>query len=241
VNVAAAFDRACDYDRYAHLQAKVARQLADDIATHPLAKAPRILEIGCGTGFLGAELVDRLEDASWLMTDVAPTMVARTAKRFAGRSDVRVSVMDGEHPDGEERYDLICSNLAMQWFTDTQSTVERLRSRLAPGGLLAFTMLAEGTFHEWRAAHGAEPGTPNYPCAAVLEERGLSVRVAHHSIRYENARAFLRALKKIGAGTPRPGYEPLRPAALKRVMNNFEAAGSVATYVVATCMARRDR
>lgn len=241
MNVASSFDRASDYDRNAQLQAKVAKQLAADIACQPLPTAPRILEIGCGTGFLGAELIDRIDDAEWLMTDVAPAMISRSAKRFAGNGRIRLMVMDGEHPAGDERYDLICSNLAMQWFTDAFSTVRQLRKRLTPAGLLAFTTLVEGTFHEWGAAHETEPaGTPDYLPAATLEALGLKVKVAHHSIRYGSARAFLRTLKKIGAGTPRRGYRPLPPRILKRAMSNFEATGSVATYVVATCMMRGD-
>jgi malonyl-CoA O-methyltransferase len=199
----------------------------------------RVLEIGCGTGFLGAALVDQLGDAQWLMTDVAPKMVARTADRFAGDERVQVAVMDGENLQGETRYDLICSSLAMQWFGDLSSALSRLRRGLAPGGLLAFTTLTEGSFAEWRAAHnGNEAGTPDYLSPTALEALGLSVEVTHHPVHYDSARAFLRALKAIGAGTPRSGYRPLPATVLKRVMAGFEANGSVATYVVATCMAR---
>ena len=242
MNVAAAFDRACDYDRYADLQAKVAEWLAEDIAVQQLPSNGRVLEIGCGTGLLGAALIDRLGDAHWLMTDIAPAMVARTAARFAGDRRVVVGLMDGERPHGDDRYDLICSSLAMQWFSDLESALRRLRSRLAPGGLLAFTTLTDGSFAEWRAAHRDRSfGTPDYLSPAALEILGLSVRVTCHQVRYGSARAFLHALKKIGAGSPRSGYQPLRPAALKQVLARFEAAGSIATYAVATCMFRADK
>lgn len=239
MSIAAAFGRAGDYDRHATVQREVAEALAAGIARHTLAPQPRVLEIGCGTGLLGAAMVDRI-GGRWRMTDIAPAMVARTAQRFAGDPRVEVAVMDGEHPDWQGPYDLICSSLAMQWFGQLQAAVARLRARLAPGGLLAFTTLVEGSFAEWRAAHdGDAHGIRDYPPPAALAAMGLDVSVATYPAQHEDARAFLASLKAIGAGTPRPGHRPLSPAALRRAMARFEAAGAVATYEVATCLVRK--
>jgi malonyl-CoA O-methyltransferase len=54
---------------------------------------------------------------------------------------------------------------------------------------------------------------------------------------HTSAREFLRSVKGIGAGTPRAGHRPLTPRELRAVMGRFEAKGSVASYIVATCMA----
>ena len=171
MSIAAAFGRAVDYDRHAIVQARVAERLANDIVACPIRPGADVLEIGCGTGLLGAALVDRIAGARWLMTDISPAMVARTAQRFAAEPRVETAVMDGEFPDGSARYDLICSSLAMQWFGDIVAAIPRLRARLAPGGVLAFTTLVEGSFAEWREAHdGASAGTPDYPSAATLEQ-----------------------------------------------------------------------
>src|SRR5688572_29844543 len=61
---------ATSFDRAAHIQARVARALADEIATH--LRPARILEFGCGTGNLTAALKDRLPDARVVATDLAP-------------------------------------------------------------------------------------------------------------------------------------------------------------------------
>jgi len=239
MTVAAAFDRATDYDRHAIVQARVVARLADLLAAQPIGPGAQVLEIGCGTGLLGAALIDRLPGSTWLMTDIAPVMVARTARRFAGKPRVRTAVMDGEHPAGDARYDLICSSLAMQWFTDLPAAIGRLRALLAPGGLLAFTTLAEGSFAEWRAALGDRPaGTPDYPSSSALEALGLTVAIERHAIDHDDARHFLQTLKQIGAGTPRSGYAPLPPADLRRAMTRFEDMGATTTYVVATCTMR---
>ncbi|WP_442679904.1 methyltransferase [Sphingomonas sp. ASY06-1R] len=237
MTVAAAFDRAADYDRHAIVQRQVAEGLAARIAGLRLPEGPRLLEIGCGTGLLGEMLVDRLPGAHWLMTDIAPAMVARARARFARRPEIRFAVMDGERPDAEGPYDLICSSLAAQWFADLPGTLARWRDRLGQGGRIAFTTLAAGSFAEWRRAHGDLPcGLHFYPEAEALAALGLEVSLERRILHHADARDFLRGLKAIGAGTPQPGHRPLTPAQLRTVMARFEAEGATATYVVATCL-----
>ena len=74
--------------------------LAAQAALLALPPAPRVLEIGCGTGLLGEALMPRWPDASWLMTDLSPAMLARARARFAGMGRIAYRVMDGAAPDG---------------------------------------------------------------------------------------------------------------------------------------------
>lgn len=238
MQIANAFHRAGSYDRHAAVQRDVANRLAARIRALDLRPDPTLLEIGCGTGFLGEGLVGRLPFARYTMTDIAPGMLDRARQRFDGRPNIAFAVMDGADPNLEGPFDLICSSLAMQWMPDLGAAVLRLRRLLAPNGRLVFTTLAAGSFAEWRAAYGAAtPGTPDYPSADALAALGLEVTTETFEHRYDRATDFLRALKAIGAGTPKPGYQPLPPASLREVMARFEAAGARARYVVATCMA----
>lgn len=245
--IAPAFAAAHGYDAHARVQQRVAVGLADRIAALPLPPAPRVLEIGCGTGFLTAALQDRGLGGPWLVTDLAAPMVERCRARLAQRADTRFAVLDGEHGPcpAQAPFDLICASLAFQWFTDLPTAVARLRGWLAPGGHLVFTTLAEGTFAEWQAAHHAEglsAGTlplPN-PAALASLSRATPLAIAPHRETHADARSFLRSVKAIGAGTPHRHHRPLSPAALRRVMARFDEAGAVATYVVATCHDRRE-
>lgn len=240
MQIANAFHRAGNYDRHAAVQRKVADRLAARIRRLGLPREARILEIGCGTGFLGEGLIGRMPFVHYAMTDIAPGMLDRARRRFGGTSHLDFAVMDGATPDRDGPFDLVCSSLAMQWMPDLGAAVARLRALLSRDGKLAFTTLAAGSFAEWRAAYGATmPGTPDYPSPAALREFGIDVSVETIEHAYDGARDFLRALKAIGAGTPRPGYHPLPPAALRDVMARFEAGGARASYVVATCVAGR--
>lgn len=242
--VARAFDGAEDYDRAAAIQAQVAEGLARRIAGEPLAGAPRILEIGCGTGLLTAALCRRLAPRHLVASDLAPAMARRCAARLGGR--VLPLVMDGERPALAPGFDLIASSLAAQWFEDLEGTLARLAALLAPGGLLAVATLASGTFAEWREAHvalGLTAATPAYPTLAALGSLavpGCAVRVTAEPLvePHEDGRAFLAALRAIGAGTPGEAA-PLSPGALRRVLRAFEAGGAAVTYEVVTLLIRR--
>ena len=223
--IAAAFTRqAAAYDSVAAVQREVALRLARRAVSRLPAPPARILEIGCGTGLLSAELATAFPAARLLLTDISPAMLERTRARLGERAEYRV--VDGEHPEGMEgKFELIASSLAMQWFADLPGALARLSGLLAPGGRLCFATLGTGSFAEWRAAHaalGLPCGLHDYPEAApfpwppgatgTIEEEFL---VEHHA----SGQAFARALKTLGASEPAPGHRPLPPGAFRKVLH----------------------
>jgi malonyl-CoA O-methyltransferase len=244
-----AFAGAPDYDAHARVQREVADRLAARIAALDLPAAPRVLEIGCGTGFLTGALAAKGLAGDWLVTDIAPEMVERCRVRMAATDPapaLRFAVLDGEHGSpAEGPFDLVCSSLAVQWFDDAPAALARLAARLAPGGHLVVTTLAPGSFAQWRAAHAAEgiaPGTPHFaPIEAFAALSPLALTIEDHAERHADPRSFLHALKAIGAGTSQPGHRPLTPAQLRRVMARFAQSGCEVTYQVVTCHLHRAR
>lgn len=239
-----AFSAARDYDRHAAVQRRVARDLAARIGAIGLPPAPRILEIGCGTGFLTEALARQGIGGEWLVTDLSPAMVERCRTRMGDRPGLAFAVLDGEHGDlPQGPFDLVCASLAMQWFDDLAGAVQRLCSVLAPGGHLVFTTLGAGTFAEWRTAHsalGLAAGTPEFLPVDALRGICPALQAAPHRVEtiretFPDARAFLSAVKAIGAGTAAAPHRPLAPAELRRVMAQFDCAGAAASYEVVTC------
>lgn len=244
--IAAAFGAAADYDAHARVQRIVAERLADAIMDLPLPPAPRVLEIGCGTGFLTRALAARGLAGEWLVTDISPEMVERCRAALGGRPDTMFAVLDGEHgtPPGAGSFDLVCSSLALQWFADPAAGIARIASWLAPGGQALLTTLAAGTFAEWRTAHAAMgeiAGTPDWPdadtIAAMLPAGAAPVRIDRLVDAHTDAAAFLRGLRGIGAHRTLSNRRPLGPAALRRVMDAF---GGRVTYEVATLQFGRE-
>lgn len=224
------------YDSAAEAQAKAADRLVELVGALSLPAQPAVLEVGCGTGLLTRRLLPRV-GGDWLVTDLSPAMV-ETAKTAIGAGKAQFRVMDAENPDTPlSLFDLIVSNLAAQWFGDLGRAVNRLRACLAPGGTLALSTLGAGSFAQWHQAHvglGLSAGIPRYPDAATLAAQlPASARVLTETVevRHDDAHAFVTALKRIGAGTPAPGHQPLSPGALRKVLRAMGAPVTI-TYVL---------
>ncbi len=247
--IARTFGLVDSYDQHAHVQRRVAGNLAERITTLPLPANPRVLEIGCGTGFLSAALMPQLPGASWTITDIAPEMVER-ARAVLPEGTATFLAMDGEQPTlPPQSFDLVCSSLAAQWFTNLGQGISNLAAMVAPGGTLALATMARGSFANWRAAHeaaGVSAATPSYPDKIALWAMAPAnskavVEIEDEIEPYADARAFLKAFKNIGAGVPRAGHQPLSPKDLHRVMQAFERSdpiGPSAHYRIAYAMYR---
>ncbi len=234
--VARAFGEAAgSYDRYAVLQ----RQVADDLAQKIIAGGGGVssyLEIGCGTGFLGAALEEWLEDTPCLFTDISQRMLEKCRDRLSGTlEDAGFAVMDGETPEPTEQHGLVAASLVLQWFDDLPAAIERLAGCLLPGGRLAFTMLGAGSLGEWCAAcedHGVETGVPSFPSAQELDGMwptatiGGSGRVEQARIvrHHASAQDFLHELKAIGARVPDPDHEPRSPGEMRALLREIDGA-----------------
>ena len=216
--VAQAFDLAAgDYDQHAGLQRRVANDLFQLIKSGVEVSCVSCgLEIGCGTGFLTLPTVQHFSRADWTVTDVAPRMLERCQQQLvnAGRDMKRVSFIrqDGEDIEAADNtYELVCSNLTFQWFTDWRSSLQRLMNCVRPGGYLAFTTLASGTFTEVNRYLGPPDLGAGFESYMNQEELGewlaqfdkwsSTLRIEEMTERFTGPGAFLRALKGIGACT----------------------------------------
>jgi malonyl-CoA O-methyltransferase len=201
-------------------------RLAGLIATANLPPRPRVLELGCGTGHLTERLRTHLPGARILATDIAPAMVDACRLHLAQYPQIDYTIMDARRPASTDFYDLICANLAVQWLPDLPDVLQRLAQQLAPGGLLAVSLLGDATFAEWRAAHtrlGFTSGTLPFPAAeavtALFPAGGrLNVQCETWIDRPASALDFLRSLRAIGADTAAPGHTPLSATQLRRVL-----------------------
>ncbi|WP_448202454.1 dethiobiotin synthase [Azospirillum sp. sgz302134] len=248
--IAAAFGEASGrYEDHAAVQRIAAQRLAGRIVRLPLPRHPRVLEIGCGTGFLSRALRDRIDGAEWLYTDLSPAMLDRCRAALGEPADARFLLLDGERPEVDGPFDLICSSLAFQWFQDPAGALERWAGLLSPGGHIAFATLAADSFREWRDAHralGFEAGMPDYPTPQALARLwpagGIGLVEEERLLRHHaDGLDFLAELKGIGAHLPAEGRRPLPPGALRRVLRRLAPPeGLTVTHHIAYGTFRRD-
>ena len=236
------------YDRAARVQARIAADLACDIAA--VARPARILEFGCGTGNLTRALAGLFPDAHLIATDLAPAMAALCRKRLDTSHRRHHAAMDAEMPAFPAScFDLVCGSLAAQWFAEPAQAFAALAGLLRQGGALALTTLGIDTFQEWRAAAallGLSPAIPAYPSLAELDSQrppGFRVERACEQRLWDehpSALDFLKSLRSIGADLPADRTRPLSPGALRRILRQVDAQGRVtATYHVLTAVWRK--
>jgi malonyl-ACP O-methyltransferase BioC len=226
------------YDEWATAQAEIAERLMRQM---PGEFAPsRMVELGCGTGLLSAQLLRRFPAASLVGIDLARGMVEHCCNRFhtehsgAGPRARFVCADVEDRATLVEGTELIASSCVAQWFADLPVTLAMWAQVLSPGGLLAFAGLIAGSFCELEEAYDAALGRDfrglSLPSPEVLpslfRDCGLRTLVCAKDTvraRYASARAALRSFQQIGAVLEgQPGHEALGPAELRRVMTHYD-------------------
>lgn len=237
------FDAAVEtYDQHALLQKEVAQVLAHLIAEqHAKEKrgAKKILEIGCGTGFLTTPLQEIFSDSLYCVTDRSLQMVRKCLSKQ--EKPLCGVVMDGEYMSVYGTWDWIASSLVVQWFGDLRKA---LMNYSQAASNTAFTTLVEGTFQEWihicqdlgiavNANAFMKAADLNHLCREVFPSHQMIIRP--HREKFESILDFLSGLKKIGAQTPLL-FHVLPKASLKKIIHKAPKPFEI-TYQIAYILA----
>jgi malonyl-CoA O-methyltransferase len=154
--IADSFSKAADsYDEFAFLQQEIASRTFERLA-YMRVDPKTILDVGCGTGACSRELRDTFKKAKVSGIDLAEGMIAKAkqSQKLFNKIDYQVADVDAL-PYQDNQFDLIFSNLAIQWVPDLKQTFIELNRVLKPGGLLIFSTLGPDTLIElkqsWQA------------------------------------------------------------------------------------------
>jgi malonyl-CoA O-methyltransferase len=249
--------RAATYDRHAGVQRLMAQGLLA-LAQPDLARAGRILEIGCGTGYL-TRLLRRLNPAAALVSlDLDQALVAEARRRVGSGNGVTWLVADGEALEAR-CFDVIIANATFQWLTRPGATLAAYHRSLNPGGVLAFSTLGPGTFTELSASLAEAARGLHLPPLAIpaqgfldqeewsgiLRQAGfLEVSLVQESVTatFPSVAHFLKSLQATGATNPQP--RPFSPRLLQAMTaayrQNFGENGHIpATYQIIWTVARK--
>lgn len=186
-----AFDKgAVNYDWAAYIQREVAEKL---MSFCPNKTPLKILEIGCGTGFLTKMLVNKYPESQITAIDISGKMIEKCQSKLPF---IKFEKADGETFKPIEKFDLIISNMTVQWFENQVSGIDRLQEFLKPNGQILFSTLGEKNFHQWRDVL-KELNLPSGLLTAptyknIIEEQ-------EESVMYQHPIDFIKGLKDIGA------------------------------------------
>lgn len=225
-----AFERAAaTYDDAAVLQREIGQRMAERLGFVKLDTST-ILDAGCGTGMAMGELGARYPGAAVFGLDLAYAMTRAAQMRCASstaaargvlgrllgslgaqRSDaprlicgdvVRLPLRTGS-------FDLVWSNLTLQWINEPEQAIAEVHRVLRVGGLFSFTTFGPDTLKELRAAFAAADSVPHvsrfidmHDIGDMLVRAGLADPVMDMetiTLTYADAGAMMRDLKALGA------------------------------------------
>ena len=214
--VARAFDRASSsYDAAAALQDRVRQELLarlDEFGLEPHA----VLDLGAGTGHGSRALKRRHPRAIVIAVDIAPRMLeqARQQSRWLRRFE-RVRADAYALPFADGSFDVVFSNLMIQWCDDLDAVFAEIARVLKPGGLLLFSTFGPGTLAELRDAWSASDSSNHvnhffdaHALGSALMQAQLAepvLDVDRVVAKYPDVMTLMRELKAIGANNVTQG------------------------------------
>ncbi|WP_225335704.1 class I SAM-dependent methyltransferase [Halomicrobium urmianum] len=147
----------------------------------------RVLDLGCGTGHLTADLAEAVGEGDVVGIDQSDEMVAGARETHP---DLRFECVDATEYEADEPFDAVFSNAALHWIANQRAVAERVRAALRPGGRFVAEMGGSGNVAAVVDATLGELGERGYDVdhpwrfptvgeqASLLESTGFEVRLA---------------------------------------------------------------
>ncbi len=124
-------------EQYERFHAERRQPFDDLVALCEPVPGGRVVDLGCGTGQLTAELHARMQAAETVGIDSSPTMLARAQADHGGVVGLAFAAGDIGTWLGQD-LDLVFANASLQWVDDHLGLLARMRAALGEGGQLAF-------------------------------------------------------------------------------------------------------
>ena len=258
--MAYSFSRSADvYDSKATLQKEVASKLRKKIEMR-FKSDDRILDVGCGTGFLSLPLLET--GARIHAIDMAAGMISLIQRKTPQRRNIFLAIADGEYlPYMGQAFDMIISSLTYHWIFNLEEAFHEAFRVLKEGGGFHFALPGRESLLELRIAYSEVlngntaplPPLVNFPSKEQVEDAmrqsGFrSFEITRHTITriYPDFINFLRSMKMIGAGNPfQPQSGTLKSRTALRAIGKIyherhsEKNGVRASYEILFCSARK--
>ncbi|MED2765143.1 malonyl-ACP O-methyltransferase BioC [Bacillus thuringiensis] len=242
---------AVSYDRYANVQKKMAHSLLSILKERYSETASiRILELGCGTGYVTEQLSKLFPKAHITAVDFAESMIA-IAQTRQNVKNVTFHCEDIERLRLEESYDVIISNATFQWLNNLQQVLRNLFQHLSIDGILLFSTFGHETFQELHASFQRAKEERNIKNETSIGQRFYSKDQLLHICKIETGdvhvsetcyiesftevKEFLHSIRKVGATNSNEGSYCQSPSLFRAMLRIYERdftgnEGIMATY-----------
>lgn len=228
---------AAGYDGVADLQRQVGHHLID-WALHSGSEFKMMLDLGAGTGYFADELGRRFPEGKLILLDIAEGMMRVARERIANGGGLVICGEAENLPLETAAFDLVFSNLALQWSHDLRKALQEIYRVLKPGGRLAFSTFGKATLSELRRAWSFSDEYSHvsqffrdHEIEAEILASGFSEiysMTETRVIEYPDVMSLMRELKGLGARNMTDGRARHLTGKdrLKRMIEAYEVAGT---------------
>jgi len=148
-DVSESFSKAAkNYESSAFLQKEVASRLLERLELMNI-KPAHVLDAGCGTGYCSRALKKKYKKSNIIGVDIAPGMIEQAKLKNGLFNKIDYQCADiNKLPFANNYFDLVFSNLTVQWVMEPKIAFLELNRVLKPGGILIFSSMGEDTLTE---------------------------------------------------------------------------------------------
>ncbi len=173
----------------------------------PLEGDEVVLDAGCGSGRVTAELADRVPRGRVYAVDLAPSMVEHTRGRLGSR--VRASCQDLVELELPEQVDVVFSNATFHWILDHDRLFVALNRAMKPGARLVAQCGGHGNIDKFRETADGVASEQRFAPFFVDWRRPWNYATAQDTVRRLRAAGF----KEISCWTENKCVSPDDPRA----------------------------
>ncbi|MFZ9035587.1 MAG: methyltransferase domain-containing protein [Francisellaceae bacterium] len=224
------------YDAHAVVQHQVFLSLLDRLCDYQ-NHFEHILDIGCGDGSKTTRLKQVLEAQSIVGIDACSALIAKADK--SPEIDFYTLDFDHELDVLNRRFDLIVSNMALQWSKDLPGLLHKLTRFLKPESMVALSLPLTGTFAELQGYFRINAFYACHELNTLISNAGFEVIDAKEqlfTLQFQSRRAQLEHLRLTGVNCY-TGNKPRHTVAhLRACLNDVNPINL--SYRVGTFIAR---
>ncbi len=204
------------YHQHDQVQRKVDENLKNMAFQHleQYKNTQHILELGCGDGVSSIDIVKKIMPLTYDAVDIADVLIDKAKEIAVDSSSIsrcNFNFIQGDFNQSffwqtlsQKKYDVIYSNMALQWSNCLQRLFKYIDQVLAANGIFAFSIPVNGTLKELKKIVRINKFTTHHEMQWLFKSfnwQCLSIDKQSIQLEFSNRLAQLKHLKSTGVNS----------------------------------------
>ncbi|WP_192482949.1 MULTISPECIES: methyltransferase domain-containing protein [Cysteiniphilum] len=204
------------YHQHDQVQRKVDENLKNMVFQYleQTRNTQHILELGCGDGVSSIDIVKKIMPLTYDAVDIADVLIDKAKEIAVDSSSIsrcNFNFIQGDFNQSffwqtlpQKKYDVIYSNMALQWSYCLQRLFKYIDQVLTVNGMFAFSIPLDGTFEELKKIVRINKFTMHHEMQSLFKSfnwQCLSIDKQSIQLEFVNRMAQLKHLKSTGVNS----------------------------------------